>query len=310
MSGDRANPVIRVTGLAHVLFQVPDLDAARDFMLDFGLRVARQDADALYMTGGTESYLYKAVPGEPRFLGLGLTAASDEDLDILAAATDTVASEADRPGGGRHLSLRDPNGFTVEVVAGRERADPGHARSESWNNRHRRERVGVAKRLDFGPAEIVGLGHCVLGVRSFATSGAWYRRLFGFLVSDEVHKEPGTAMGAFMRCDLGSEPADHHTLFLAEVPGEPAFRHAAFEVRDMDALMAGHSYLKARGREPFWGIGRHYLGSQVFDYWRDPWNYMFEHMTDGDVFTEADAPNIASMKELHAVQWGPSMPVA
>ena len=34
-----------------------------------------------------------------------------------------------------------------------------------------------------------------------------------------------------------------------------------------------------------WGIGRHVLGSQLFDYWFDPDGFEYEHYTDGDVFT-------------------------
>ncbi len=57
--------------------------------------------------------------------------------------------------------------------------------------------------------------------------------------------------------------------------------------------MAGHEHLKLAGYQQDWGVGRHVLGSQVFDYWRDPWGYRVEHWTDGDVFT-ADVPtNVA-----------------
>jgi len=42
-------------------------------------------------------------------------------------------------------------------------------------------------------------------------------------------------------------------------------------VADLDDLMAGHDRLKIGGRHAGMGVGRHLLGSQVFDYWRDPW---------------------------------------
>ena len=31
-----------------------------------------------------------------------------------------------------------------------------------------------------------------------------------------------------------------------------------------------------------WGIGRHLLGSQVYDYWADPWGRVHEHWADTD----------------------------
>jgi hypothetical protein len=33
-------------------------------------------------------------------------------------------------------------------------------------------------------------------------------------------------------------------------------------------------------------VGRHILGSQVFDYWHDPSRFKIEHYADGDVVNE------------------------
>ena len=106
----------------------------------------------------------------------------------------------------------------------------------------------------------------------------------------------------------GAAPTDHHTLFLIQAPSGPGFNHAAFEVADFDDLMAGHQQLKDAGRHAEWGVGRHILGSQIFDYWRDPWGHTLEHWTDGDLFTAADGSNVASLTDLMGVQWGPAAP--
>ena len=111
-----------------------------------------------------------------------------------------------------------------------------------------------------------------------------------------------------MRCDRGDEPCDHHTLFLMERPIPPGFMHAAYEVRDLDDLMAGHDHLIARQYDHQWGIGRHHLGSQVFDYWRDPYGNEIEHWTDGDQLVTRDGGGIASIDQLLGVQWGMAMP--
>jgi hypothetical protein len=84
--------------------------------------------------------------------------------------------------------------------------------------------------------------------------------------------------------------------------------HAAFEVADLDDLMAGHDHLVAAGYSHQWGVGRHILGSQVFDYWLDPFGNEIEHWTDGDQFVAADGGGIASVPELMGVQWGMPMP--
>ncbi|PZQ58339.1 MAG: glyoxalase, partial [Phenylobacterium zucineum] len=155
---------------------------------------------------------------------------------------------------------------------------------------------------------VVRLGHVVLNVSDFRASERWYKDRFGFITSDEIQVAPEFAIGAFMRCDRGDTPTDHHTLFLLQGPKGPGFNHAAYEVADLDDLMRGHQRLKDAGRDAEWGVGRHILGSQVFDYWRDPWGHTLEHWTDGDLFTTADGSNISNLQELLGVQWGPQMP--
>jgi len=59
--------------------------------------------------------------------------------------------------------------------------------------------------------------------------------------------------------------------------------HLSFEVSDIDDVCVGHDYLKQFGKyEHMWGIGRHVLGSQVYDYWADPWGHVHEHWADSD----------------------------
>lgn len=43
--------------------------------------------------------------------------------------------------------------------------------------------------------------------------------------------------------------------------------HSSFEVNDFDTQSLGHDFLRSKGWTNCWGLGRHVLGSQVFDYW-------------------------------------------
>jgi hypothetical protein len=109
---------------------------------------------------------------------------------------------------------------------------------------------------------------------------------------------------AFIRCDLGSVPSDHHTLAMALQP-RTGYLHSAYQVTDLDEVAAAGEYLRERGYRHAWGIGRHIQGSQIFDYWRDPDRLMFEHYTDGDVFDCAMRPGWAAMSVSGLAQWGP-----
>ena len=247
--------------------------------------------------------------GSPAFVGLGLRAASIADLETLAHAETAPIEPFDAPGGGHVLRLTDPDGNLVEVVAGQAHGEPIPLGADAgFNSAALRRRLRVPVRLSKGPSHVRRLGHAVLNVADFRQSEAWYKRRFGFITSDEIEAAPNVAMGAFMRCDRGDRPTDHHTLFLAQFPGKPGFNHAAFEVNGFDDLMLGHAHLKAKGRQSAWGVGRHKLGSQIFDYWKDPWGHELEHWTDGDLFTAEDSSNTASIRDLLDVQWGSPFP--
>ena len=301
--------LIKVEDIAHVRFAAPDLGAMRAFLTDFGLECF-DDGGRLFGRGADgRPFVHATELGAPAFKALGLRAASVADLEMLAASEGVTVEAGGFPGGGKIVRLTDPDGYLVEVVAGQDNAAPGTTRAEPPRNSaaaHPRLRATV--RLDPGPAQVLRIGHCVLKVRDFRTSEAWYKERFSFLTSDEVEAAKDLPLGAFMRCDLGDRPADHHTLFLAQLPGKPEFLHAAFEVAGLDDLMLGHAHLKAKGRTQAWGVGRHIMGSQVFDYWKDPWGHELEHWTDGDLFTAADPPQKMPVASLLAVQWGAPHP--
>ena len=302
--------LIKIEDIGHVRFRAPDLTRLTAFLLDFGLTPTGASDGGVFMRGvGTSPFLYAAEAGEPGFAALGLRAASRADLEVLARAEGAPLEPLDAPGGGGVVRLTDPDGFRIEVVAGQAPvaplpSPPGRA---PWNSITAQPRRGDTVRLAAGPARVERLGHVVLNVTDFRVSERWYKDRFGFITSDEVAVSPQFTLGAFLRCDRGETPTDHHTLFLAQGPAAK-FNHAAFEVADLDDLMVGHQHLKAAGHTQAWGVGRHILGSQVFDYWRDPWGHAVEHWTDGDLFTASSGSRVVPLADLIGVQWGPATP--
>jgi hypothetical protein len=84
--------------------------------------------------------------------------------------------------------------------------------------------------------------------------------------------------------------------------------HSSYEVHDFDVQGLGHQWLQAKGYDLVWGVGRHVLGSQIFDYWWDPSRFMMEHYTDGDQVDETSPTHreAAGPDGLHI--WGPPLP--
>jgi catechol 2,3-dioxygenase-like lactoylglutathione lyase family enzyme len=156
----------------------------------------------------------------------------------------------------------------------------------TFNFSRKVERFNAIQRPPREPARVQRLGHVVIETPRFRENLTWYQEKLGLIVSDFLffpgQRDRGPTM-AFMRCDRGGEPADHHTLAMTLGPMS-RYVHSAYQVADLDAVAAGGAYLADRGYHHAWGIGRHIQGSQLFDYWRDLDKFMVEHFADGDMF--------------------------
>ena len=304
-------PTVKAQGLAWLAFERPDLDAAERFIVDFGLRVASRTPEALFArAAGTAPYCYcvRRAP-RPRFVGLAFSVATRADLERLAQLPGASSIErADGPGGGETVRLEDPSGFTVWAISGQAHGEPlPHRAMLPCNHGEQHPRVNTTQRPPAEAPEVLRLGHVVLEVADYQATAAWYAKHFGLIPSDVQVLPDGSPAVTFFRLDLGETPADHHTLAMAQ-GFAPLFGHAAFEVIDADAVGMGQRVLRERGYTHAWGIGRHILGSQIFDYWNDPWGAKHEHYCDGDVFT-ADLPTgISPVSREAMAQWGPTMP--
>ena len=305
--GRSSNPLVKVAGLAWLEFEKPDLDRAERFGTDFGFIVADRSPQTLVLRGrqaGAACLVVRRGP-QPRFTGPAFTVAAREDLDRLARGTGgTVTAHR----GGQAVLLRDPSGYPVRVVHGVPELPALPERGPlPLNFGAESARVNLTQRPAHRPAEIERLGHVVLGTTRFRAALDWYLDTLGLIVSDFLYldgqRDRGPAM-AFIRCDLGSIPADHHTLAMALQP-HTGYLHSAYQLTDLDEVAASGEYLRERGYRHAWGLGRHIQGSQIFDYWRDPDRVMFEHYADGDVFDAAMEPGWAPLSVSGLSQWGP-----
>lgn len=85
--------------------------------------------------------------------------------------------------------------------------------------------------------------------------------------------------------------------------------HASFEVDDVDSELKGHNYLKKKGWSLVLGVGRHLLGSQIFDYWFDNDNFVVEHYADGDMVNCNNPPQRIPAGPGSIAIWGPKVPL-
>ena len=117
-SGRAINPTIKVTDLAWLEFEKPDLTRAETFARAFGFAVAAREPDALYLRGslpGTPCVLIRKG-AHSRFIGPTFKAGEAADLNRLATATDRRVEPLTDPTAGSIVRLTDPSGFAVGVV--------------------------------------------------------------------------------------------------------------------------------------------------------------------------------------------------
>ena len=300
--------MIKVKDLAYGRLRAPDLDAAEEFLTHFGMVRAARTPTALYMRGTDPMHhLHVTEKGDPKFIGLAYYAASEDDLQRIAKAPGASAVESiDEPGGGRRVRLREPNGYQVEVVYGIEALPAIPVPSQHMNSGDEPlRRAGTLMRLRRSPSPIKRMGHGVLGTPKVKETVQWFRETLGFIGSDDVYVgEKDHIIGSFNRCDCGDEYVDHHTLFC--VNNERAgLNHMSFEVPDVDAVLKDHEWLKKLGKyDHMWGVGRHLLGSQVYDYWADPWGRVHERWADTDRLNVKSGSNTLPAHEALISQWG------
>jgi len=301
-----------VQDIAYVRYQAPDLDRMEAFLIDFGLQRSVRTGRALYMRAhGADHHVHVTELGDSaRTLGFGMKVTSAADLERIARKTGAPVEDNPEPGGGRRVRLTDPAGFTVDLIHGQALLQPlPHREPLAVNPASGRKRFGRPIRLAPKASSVMRLGHVVLLVPAFEATLAFYRNLLGMRVSDSYWAgSPDNTIAAFLNCGAGSTWTDHHTVaVIAAQDGQARFDHTAFEVLDLDDLMQGGEYLKSREHHHSWGVGRHIQGSQLFDYWRDPFGHKIEHWTDGDLVNDQTPVGHAEITPNELRQWAPPM---
>jgi catechol-2,3-dioxygenase len=304
----------KAVDVAYVVYQANDLDRMEAFLRDFGLVTARRQPDQLCMRGaGTAPVVHVTRLGAaPCFLGGAFRMSSRDDLTALSRLPGSSGVEPieDLPGGGWRVRMTTPDGVPIDAVWGQQEAAPLPLRAPNpFNAGTVKARVNSSLRPRREPGLVLRFGHFGLRVSNHPQSVAWFRERFGMLDSDYlcVPGDESQVIGTFLRFDRGEELVDHHTMLVVQSK-DPGVHHSSFEMQDIDALFGAHDYLLERGYQLECGVGRHLVGSQIFDYWRDPFGLRVEHYTDGDVSNIHYEAKRYAVPADETTQWGMQPP--
>ena len=302
---------VKVSDLAFGRLQSPSLDEAEEFLTAFGMVRSDRTKDALYMRGTDPNHhIHVTHLGPSKFVGLAWFVENEDQLKQFAKAPGASGIEnIDEPGGGKRVRISDPHGYQMEVLCGLAQLPKLPIRKNLVNTGDVKVRQGELMRLERGASQVKRAAHAVIMTPNAAEKVKWYREMFGLVCSDEVYAgAKDHIIASFNRCDQGETYVDHHVFLCIEGP-KSGINHLSFESQNIDDVMLGHEHLVKQNKyKHVWGIGRHVLGSQVYDYWQDPWGRVHEHWSDSDMLNIHAKTNLLPAEEGLNSQWGEAVP--
>lgn len=302
--------LIKVQSLAYMVVQRPNIEEAAQFFVNFGLLIDHRSRGKIFLRGKScESHIIILEKGKAAITRLGFTA-SESDVQKLAKHKKlSIQHRLNDCMGGSYVSLNDPDGVCLEINHGINKltALNEEAPLSEWNAVGDIKRVNDTVRNTIEPRVVEKLGHTLWGASYIKKTVHWYQDTLGLIVSDfQLLKGDTLPNVAFMRCDCGDQASDHHSIGFGIMP-EVGHNHTAFEMNSFEDIAIANKWLSTKHYRSVWGIGRHILGSQIFDYWRDPHGDMFEHYADGDLFTSDLKTGYHYFNKYAQHQWGPDM---
>jgi len=274
---------MNIIGPDALLFGVDDIDAATQYLTDYGLEpvgngrfealdgtaviVAAKDDPSLPASLETGSLLRKTIYGVADQATLDAIAdelGRDREVkrrqDGSLEATDDVGFVL-----GFQVTVRKPLSLPAEAINA-----PGASPQRPVNA------IGVKDGAQPRPRT---LSHVVYFVPDAARTEAFYAERLGFVTSDRF-----TGVGSFMR-PAGSQ--DHHTLFFIQTPPHmQGCEHFTFHMGGPTEVMQAGNHMVSKGYQSFWGPGRHLFGSNWFWYFKSPFGCNMEYDADMDLHDE------------------------
>lgn len=284
---------MNIIGIDALVFGVDDLTACREYLVDYGLtetapgRFEALDGTAVLIAAAGDASLPPApAPGcqlRKTVFGVADAAALQaiaaelaRDREVRRLPDGSIES-VDEDGFvlGFQVSVRRPVGGMGELSNA-----PGAPIQRAVNS------LGVqAEAPQIRPRT---LSHIVYFVPDAARAEAFYVQRLGFRCTDRF-----VGVGPFL------QPAgtlDHHTHFLIEAPAfMKGVEHFTFHFNGpTEVLQNGYRFVE-KGYQPFWGPGRHQLGSNWFWYFNSPFGCHMEMDADMDLHDASWQPRSAQL---------------
>ena len=294
--------VLGVHSVSRFVFTVPSLDEAERFYSAFGLETRRKGNWLdLHTRGHSHCWASLHANGAPKKLQYVSYGVFDDDMKAFQARVARLGLRcAPHPlGDEAGLWLRDPDGVPAQLVVA-PKVTPS-AKSQPTAARAVAPGKGAApSRSAIEPVSPRRLSHILRFTPDVPRMVGFCTEVLGLRLSDK-----SLDAIAFLH---GVHGSDHHLVAFAKSEA-PGLHHSSWDVGSLDEVGAGAEQMGARGYAKGWGVGRHVLGSNYFQYVRDPWGSYAEYSFDIDfVPADLDWPAADHPPEDSFYVWGPPPP--
>ncbi len=290
-----------IHSLDHFALRVPDLNVAASFYEAFGLSVARVGEVLTLKCAGSGHVWGRIVQGASKGLAWLSFGCSDTDYrGLLRQLEATGAQREDSPreaeSGGSWYA--DPDGNLLQIKVG-PKVSPGARRGAPPPPLERLRAVDGGRR-NAPRVRPTRLSHVLLFSHDVPRQTAFYSETLGLGVADT-----SLDLLSFL---YGQQGSDHHLLAFAK-SARHGFHHAGWEVPSMEECGLGGMQMRDAGYRAGWGVGRHGVGSNHFQYVRDPWGSYSEYSADIDFIAAGSSWQSGQHDPLEALcYWGPDLP--
>ena len=298
----RRPATLAVHSVDRFVFTVPDLAVARRFYAAFGLDVRDEGTRLdLHTFGHPHCWASIFEAGERKqlqFVSYGIFA-EDEQAFMTRIGQLGIGIAAHDLSDGQGVWFRDPDGIATQLVVAA-KVSPSSKTRPGPQSTLAPGQGAAPSRSKVKPVRPRYLSHILRFSPDVPRMIAFCRDVLGLRLSDHSGE-----IIAFIHTPHGS---DHHLVAFAKSHA-PGLHHSSWDVGSIDEVGAGAEQMRDAGWGKGWGVGRHVLGSNYFNYVQDPWGSFCEYSCDID-FVPADvdwpAADHAPADSLYV--WGPPVP--
>ena len=272
---------MNIIGLDALVFAVDDLTGCAQYLRDYGLndagggRFEALDGTAIVLVDEKDPTLPRPPAPGVRLRCTVMGVRSQADLAAIAAELGRDREVRERPDGA--IESVDDEGFAIAFqVSVRRPFEKAGEIANAPGSPFQRPANQLGVRADAPQIVPRSLSHVVYFVADVAKAEAFYVERLGFRCTDRF-----TGVGPFLQ-PAGS--LDHHTHFFISAPAfMKGCEHFTFHFAGPGEVMHNGWRFVAKGYQPFWGPGRHQMGSNWFWYFNSPFGCHMEMDADMDL---------------------------